>query len=95
MTDGVWHVFAFTMVNATTPTYGFYLNGSEVTSSGYSVSTVSELFTRTVSSNFIGKANQGNAAFNGDIREVIVLNSPLTVNQVTNWSNYLKTKWGI
>lgn len=95
-TDNVWYVFAVRITNASTLSYNFYLNGSAVTTYVQNGTASNVAYTnRTITSNFIGKSNWADAYLTGDIREMIIINSGLTGSQVTTWSNYLKTKWGI
>lgn len=96
-TDGQWYVYAGVVTNGNTLSYALYMNGtnSGVGTVNNGSATDGPLNNKTISTNYLGKSNWADAYLNGDIRELIVINNALSASQVTKWSNYLKSKWGI
>lgn len=96
ITDGAWFVYSFVFQNATSKNFRAYLNGSIVASQNFRGS-YSTITNRNFATNYIGKSHWffDDPYLNGDIRELIVINSALVDKQMVVWSNYLKEKWAI
>lgn len=94
--DNTWYVYAAVITNGSALSSAFYLNGTSVSSAVTNGSATNGALTnKTLSANYIGKSNWADAYLNADIREMIVINSALKSTQVTAWSNYLRSKWGV
>lgn len=93
--DGQWNVVCMTVTNgAATCNVQSYVNGVLIAQSSRQTANSDTLYSRTSTSNYVAKSNYPGDAFgNNDLAELVVLNSPLSANQVADWSAALRSKW--